>query len=57
MKKNKSPRYCLHDKKQNPYKVQFLESKEILIVLACDECKLILDEMKSLIILEKGVFK
>lgn len=57
MKMNKSPRYCLHDKKQNPYKVQFLESKEILIVLACDECKLILDEMKSLIILEKGVFK
>lgn len=54
---SENPRYCLHDAKQTPYKVQFLESKEIIIVLACKECEKILDEMQSLIILEKGVFK
>jgi|TARA_B100001540_G_C15204747_1_gene372423 hypothetical protein len=51
------PRYCLHDTKQTPFKVQFLESKEILIVLACEECEKILQEMKSLIVVERGVFE
>ena len=40
-----------------PYKIQFLESKETLIVLACEQCEKLLDEMTSLIVLERGVFK
>lgn len=51
------PRYCLHDTKQTPCKVRFLESKETLIVLACEECEKVLEEMKSLIIVERGVFE
>ena len=51
------PRYCLHDRKQTPFKVQFLDSKETLIVLACEECEKILEEMKSLIVVERGVFE
>jgi len=54
---SENPRYCLHDAKQTPYKIQFLESKETLIVLACEQCEKLLDEMTSLIVLERGVFK